>query len=87
METLIKTIKVSDKGQISIPKDMRENAGILLGDELVIIQNDGKILIEKPEAFSEKIEDDFKDITKFSENSLKEFWSSKEDDIWSEYLK
>ena len=42
---IVKTVKVSDKGQIAIPQSIREEVGINQGDELVIFQSDGKILI------------------------------------------
>lgn len=84
---MLKTVKVSEKGQISIPQQIRENIGIEQGDELVMIQIDGKILLEKTQKAEIKMKDDFKDILKFSEASLKEVWQNKEDDIWSEYLK
>ena len=80
--TSIKTIKVSEKGQIAIPLNIRELTGINQGDELIIMESDGKILLEKTQKISKKMEDDFKDILKLSELSLKKFWSSKEDDIW-----
>ena len=32
----IKTVKVSDKGQIAIPQSIRENMGIEKGDELIL---------------------------------------------------
>jgi len=44
---IIKTVKVSDKGQIAIPLDIRKINGINKGDNLIIIQEKGKILIEK----------------------------------------
>lgn len=84
---MMKTIKVSDKGQIAIPQSMRETLGIGRGDELVAIQIDNKILLEKAKKIEQKLKDDFKDILKFSEQSLKEVWDNKEDDIWNEYLK
>ena len=31
--------------------------------------------------------DNFSDLKKHSENSLKEVWDNKKDDIWNEYLK
>ena len=83
----MKTIRVSDKGQIAIPQPMRETLGIERGDELVIIQIDNKILLEKTQKIEQKIKDDFKDILKFSEKSLKEVWNNKSDDIWNRYLK
>ncbi len=84
--TVIKTVKVSDKGQISIPLVIRESAGIYKGDELVIIEDHGKILVEKVDRITKEIKDYFKDILKHGENSLKEIWDNTEDDIWSTYL-
>ena len=43
------------KGQIVIPKAMRETLGIERGDELVIIQIDNKILLEKTQKIEQKI--------------------------------
>lgn len=83
----IKTVKMSDKGQISIPTSIRELVGINKGDELIIVEDKGKILIEKADNFGEKIKDDFKDIIKISENSLNEVWDNNEDEIWNSYLK
>lgn len=84
---IIKTIKVSDKGQIAIPQIIREKAGIDKGDELVIIQAGGKILLEKSQKISNQMKDDFKDIISFSEQSLKDVWDNKDDEIWNTYLK
>ena len=84
---MIKTIKVSEKGQIAIPHLIRETLGINKGDELVIIQIGNKLLLEKAQEVEQKMKDDFKDILKFSEKSLKEVWGNKSDDVWNQYLK
>ncbi len=84
---MMQTIKVSDKGQISIPNLMRQKLGIERGDDLVLFEIGGKILIEKPNIVSEKMKDDFKDIINFSEQSLDEVWNNSEDEIWNQYLK
>jgi AbrB family looped-hinge helix DNA binding protein len=83
----MKTIKVSEKGQVAIPQQMREILGINQGDELMVIQMDNKILIEKTQKMEQKMKDDFKDILKFSEKSLREVWDNESDDIWNQYLK
>ncbi|HLD42773.1 MAG TPA: AbrB/MazE/SpoVT family DNA-binding domain-containing protein [Candidatus Nanoarchaeia archaeon] len=83
----MKTIRVSEKGQIAIPQPMRETLGIEKGDELVVIQIENKILLEKAQKMEQKLKDEFKDIIKFSERSLKEVWDNKSDDMWSQYLK
>lgn len=84
---MIKTVKVSDKGQIAIPQSMRSRMGIERGDELVLVQMDSKILLEKSQKVSSKLKEDFKDILKFSERSLKSVWGNKQDDVWNSYLK
>ena len=84
---LIKTIKVSEKGQIAIPREIREKLKINQGDELVVIQNGGRILIEKSLNLSKKMNEDFKDLLYYTEHSLKEVWDNPADDIWNQYLK
>jgi len=79
MET--KIIKVTDKGQISIPIEIRKSAGIGVGDELIIVRDGEKICLKKIR------KDDFKDLLKLTELSLKKFWNNKEDEIWDDYLK
>ncbi len=84
---MIKTIKVSEKGQIAIPLSIRNSLGINQGDELVIVKIDNKLLLEKSRKVEQMLQDDFKDILKFSEQSLKEVWDNAEDEIWNSYLK
>ena len=84
---IVKTIKVSEKGQIAIPQSIREEVGIDKGDDLIIVQDNGRILLEKAKKISTKMIDDFKDLLKFSEISLKSVWDNKQDDIWNSYLK
>lgn len=43
-----KTRKVSERGQITIPKRLREKLSIDGGDEVEIRERDGKIIIERP---------------------------------------
>ena len=84
---LIKTVKISEKGQIAIPHSIRENLSINRGDELIVVQMDNKILIEKSSKLENAFKDEFKDVLKFSERSLKEVWDNEEDEVWSKFLK
>ena len=74
MET--KIVKVTDKGQISLPTSIRESAGINKGDELILIKRGRTILLEKIK------ESDFRDLLKHSEKVAEKLWSNKEDDVW-----
>lgn len=52
----ISITKMSSKGQIVIPQEMRKN--IEEGDKLVIIQNDNQLILKKMEDFDKNLKDD-----------------------------
>ena len=87
IKLIVKTVKVSNKGQISIPLEIREKSGINKGDELMLMQEGKRILIESAGNAGKKLEDDFSDLLKLSEKSLFKLWDNKEDQIWNKYLK
>lgn len=74
MET--KIIKVTDKGQISIPIEIRNAIGISSGDELIAIRDGETLCLKKIK------KDDFKDLLKHSEKVAEKLWSNKDDEIW-----
>ena len=75
MET--KIIRVSGKGQISLPVKIREVLNIERGSELLITQNEDSVVIKKIKR------DDFSDLLKHSEKVAKKLWDNKEDEIWN----
>ena len=54
--TNINIIKMSSKGQIVIPIDMRK--GIKEGEKLFIIQNEGKLIIKKASESDKNFQED-----------------------------
>ena len=60
--------RVSSKGQIVIPTDMREN--LKEGDKLVVIKNNDQIILKKVEDFSKNLEEDL-EFAKRTEEALK----------------
>ncbi len=55
------TIKVSSKGQVVIPREVRKKLGVKSGEKLLVLTRDGDILLRKTEELSlddiaEKIE-------------------------------
>lgn len=81
---ILKTTTVSSKGQIAIPVEIRKAAGIEQGHELIILYEDGKILIETAELLSNRINDDFEDIRHHSMEALKRVWDNEEDKVWDD---
>ena len=72
----IKIIKVTDKGQISLPVGIRESLKIKQGDELFITKNEDTIVIKKIKR------EDFNYLLKHSEKVAKKLWDNKEDEVW-----
>jgi AbrB family looped-hinge helix DNA binding protein len=75
METRI--IKVTDKGQISLPIGIRDSLKINQGDELIIARNNDAIIIKKIK------KEDFSDLLKNSEQVAKKLWDNKIDEVWN----
>ena len=72
----MKIVKVSDKGQIAIPVDIRNSMDISNGDELFVVMNGETICLKKIK------EDDFKDLLKHSEDVARKLWDNEYDKIW-----
>jgi len=86
-ELTFKKVKVSDKGQISIPIDVQREIGIKKGDELLLVRKGRRILLEKPQGVLELLEEDFADVRSITEESLGRIWLRKDEDVWNRYLK
>lgn len=69
-------MKVTDKGQISIPIAIRESMKIRNGDELILVKTKDSIIMKKIK------KSDFKDLLKHSEKVAKKLWDNKEDEVW-----
>ncbi|QCC52577.1 AbrB/MazE/SpoVT family DNA-binding domain-containing protein [Halapricum salinum] len=41
------TRTVGERGQVTIPKELRERLGIMGGDEVVVREEDGRVIIEQ----------------------------------------
>jgi AbrB family looped-hinge helix DNA binding protein len=80
-------VKMSEKGQIAIPKEIRESMKLDKGDELVVLQKNGTIMLEKSEKVAEELEDDFEDVRRMGMESLRDVWDNKEDEIWDKLYK
>jgi len=82
----LKTVTISQKGQITIPRNLQRKMGIKKGDRFILVARGDNIMLKKSPAIIKSIEDDFSDIIAISEHSLRKLWLNKEDDIWDSYL-
>ena len=71
----MKTAKITEKGQIAIPKDIREKEGFTEGTKVAILAFDDRIELRPLYQFNEKM---FTLLA--SEKALAKDWISKEED-------
>jgi len=74
---MLKTVTVSEKGQITIPKEILELLEIQIGDRLAITAKDKKILIQKSTSIDSHFEDGVDDRLRYTEASHETVWNSK----------
>ena len=71
-----KIIRVTDKGQISLPISLREELAIEQGDQLLVTSSSDTIVLRKIR------KKDFSDLLKHSEKVAQKIWDNKDDEIW-----
>ena len=83
----LKTIKLSEKGQISIPKDIRKGMHLKKGDKLVLMTKGEQLILQKADAVLKKLGIDEESMGNMlvSEEILKKDWDNKYDERWNKY--
>ena len=71
----VKTAKITEKGQISIPKDIRDLEGFKEGTKVTILAFDDRVELRPMNQINEKM---FTALA--SEKSLAKLWNTKEED-------
>ncbi|MBI5798191.1 AbrB/MazE/SpoVT family DNA-binding domain-containing protein [Candidatus Woesearchaeota archaeon] len=74
METSI--VKITAKGQIIIPLKMQRICKLKKGDQLLVVEENGAIVLKKIK------NTEFATLLLQSEKVAKELWDNKEDEIW-----
>ena len=83
----IKTIKLSDKGQISIPKEIRKGMHLKKGDKLVLMTKGEQLILQKADLLLKKFNIGQESIGTMliSEETLKKDWDNTYDERWNKY--
>ena len=50
--TIAKSVRLSKKGQFVIPKEMRDALGVKEGDELLVVLDDGRMVLTTPKEYA-----------------------------------
>lgn len=60
--TISKLIRVQEKGQVTLPADLRRKLGIKKGDLVSVEESDGKLLITPQEVIASQALDEIGDV-------------------------
>ncbi len=72
----VRIVRITDKGQVSIPAKMQEATGMGKGDQIIMIENNNTIIMKKIQP------SEFRDLIKHQEKIAAKLWGTKHDDIW-----
>lgn len=82
MDPVVRTLRVSEKGQVVLPADVRKMMSIAKGDELVLICDGERLLLQKGARAAAALGDDFADLRIASERVLADVWENEDDAAW-----
>ncbi|MFH1182282.1 MAG: AbrB/MazE/SpoVT family DNA-binding domain-containing protein [Candidatus Woesearchaeota archaeon] len=85
--TEIRTITLSEKGQISIPKSVRKEMNLKKGEKLLLMSEKGRIILTKVNEMLKRLEINAESTETMlaSQESLKKEWNNEYDERWNKY--
>jgi len=90
--TMIKSIRVSSKGQIVIPEEMRNYLHIKEGAKLLVRESEGRLILESEETLIQALDKKEQHKEKMgwlilAEKNMAKLWdNTKDEKTWSKYL-
>lgn len=77
-------VKVSSKGQIVIPKEVRRRHRLGRDTDLVLLESGDALVLRKKADIERILKDEFGPFLRASEESLRDLWENSEDEVWDE---
>lgn len=82
MPPMVRTLRVSEKGQVVLPADVRRAMGIERGTELVLVFDGERILLQREDSAAKAMEEDFADLLAATGQTLQPVWENEDDAAW-----
>jgi AbrB family looped-hinge helix DNA binding protein len=82
MTPTVRTLRVSEKGQVVLPADVRRAMGIEKGTELVLVFDGERMLLQKEGRVAAAMQEDFSGLLAASEAVLRDVWENEDDAAW-----
>lgn len=77
-------VRVSSKGQIVIPKEVRKRHRLGRDTDLVLLESGDALILRKKADVEGILKDEFGPLLRASEEALRDLWENSEDDVWDD---
>lgn len=77
-------VKLSSKGEIVIPKEVRKRHRLGRDTDLVLLESGDALVLRKKADVEEILKDEFGSLVRASEEALRDLWENSEDDVWDD---
>ncbi|HEY5605925.1 MAG TPA: AbrB/MazE/SpoVT family DNA-binding domain-containing protein [Thermoplasmata archaeon] len=77
-------VRVSSKGQIVIPKEVRKRHRLGRDTDLVLLESGDALVLRKKADVEGILKDEFGPLLRASEEALRDLWENSEDDVWDD---
>ena len=81
---LVRTVKVTSKGQMSLPVDVLRSMNARKGTELVLVQEGDRILLTKASAVGKRVVDDLGGWEALGASAFQDVWDNDADAVWDD---
>jgi len=79
-------VKVSSKGQIVIPKEVRARRRLGRDTDLVLLESGDALVLRKKSDVEGILNDEFAPLLRATEEALRDLWDNSDDDVWTAWL-
>ncbi len=81
---IVKTVKLSSKGQLTLPAETLRALKARKGDEFVLVQEDQKIVLIPATRVARQVIDDLGGWSAISAPAFQQLWDNVDDEVWNE---
>lgn len=81
---LVKSVKLTDKGQITLPAEALRAMNARKGTEFLVIQEGDRMVLVKASAVGRKLLDEFGGWEALAAPAFSDLWDNEADEAWNE---
>ena len=84
MAVIVKTVKLSSKGQLTLPAEVVRALRARRGSEFLLVQDGARVVLTPAADAGRRIVDDLKGMEALAGPAFSELWDNPADEAWNE---